>query len=132
MVDALVEEDLDRRDGGVAEARGQRRAELGELDVVEPVLEPALVFFRFVSRCSRETERGREGREREWAKRRRGMNEARGKKQVENEGKRSGPPLSPSLLLFSVAFFSLLFPRTPFEKLFKSLSEKSGNYSPDR
>ena len=37
-----------------------------------------------------------------------------------------------SLLLFSVAFFSLLFPRTPFEKLFKSLSEKSGNYSPDR
>lgn len=48
MVEALVEEDLDGGDGGVAEARGQRRAELRELDVVEPVLEPALeLFFRW-------------------------------------------------------------------------------------
>ena len=42
MVEALVEEDLDGGHGGVAKAGRQRRAELGELYVVEPVLEASL------------------------------------------------------------------------------------------
>lgn len=42
VVDPLVEEDLDGGDGAVAVAGGDRGAELRELDVVEPVLEPPL------------------------------------------------------------------------------------------
>jgi len=42
VVDRLVEKHFDRRDAAVAEAGGERSAQLGELDVVEPVLEPAL------------------------------------------------------------------------------------------
>ena len=50
MVEALVEEDLDGGHGGVAKAGRQRRAELGELYVVEPVLEASLeeVWFFFL------------------------------------------------------------------------------------
>jgi len=43
-VQTLVQKDLDRSDGGVAEAGGERGAELAEFDVVEPVLEPSLLI----------------------------------------------------------------------------------------
>ena len=45
VVQTLIQENFDGSDGGVAEFGRERRAELGEFDVVEPVLEASLVLF---------------------------------------------------------------------------------------